>query len=78
MAPNLESDAFPVAAFGGRNVWRSAVAVPTRNDATTRHRFAVTRWRSEVNSNCPAASRCEFTDFVNFFASGLDYLGRVA
>jgi hypothetical protein len=32
--------------------WRSAVAVPTRNDATTGYRFAVTRWRSEVNSNC--------------------------
>jgi hypothetical protein len=37
-----------------------------------------TGWWSEVNSNCPAASRCEFIDFVNFFASGLDYLGRVA
>ena len=55
--------------------------------ASTRALFAVipgkclkseSAWRSEVNSNCPAASRCEFIDFVNFFASGLDYLGRVA
>ena len=38
--------------LGGRNVWGSAVAVPTRNDTTTGYRFAVTRWRSEVNSNC--------------------------
>jgi hypothetical protein len=33
------------------NVWRSAVAVPTRNDATTGYRFAVTRWWSEMDSN---------------------------
>jgi hypothetical protein len=37
--------------LGGRNVWRSAVAVPTRNDATTGYRFAVTRWWSEVDLN---------------------------
>jgi hypothetical protein len=30
---------------------RSAVAVPTRNDATTGYRFAVTRWRTGVDSN---------------------------
>jgi hypothetical protein len=32
----------------------------------------LTGWWSEVNSNCPAASRYEFIDFVNFFASGLE------
>ena len=31
-----------------------AVAVPTRNDATTGYRFAVTRCRSRVNSNSRA------------------------
>jgi hypothetical protein len=33
------------------SVRRSAVAVPTRNDATTGYRFAVTRCRSKMDSN---------------------------
>jgi hypothetical protein len=39
-------------------VRRSAVAVPTRNDATTRYRFAVTRCRREadLNSQYPPAT----------------------
>ena len=30
----------------------SCLEIPAAPNATTRHRFAMTRWRSEVNSNC--------------------------